>query len=100
MADIALKEQARDITTMTARVPVILKRRWQKAASLRGITLTDFLIMAANDAASGIFAEEDRIELSEKSQLQFMEMLMRPPKAKNGALQAVIEKRLARLRKA
>jgi uncharacterized protein (DUF1778 family) len=97
MPNTVLQEQARDATTMTARVPLTLKQRWQTAASLRGITLTDFLIMAANDAASEIFAEEDKIELSEKSQRQLAEMLMRPPKVKNEALQAAIKQRLARL---
>jgi len=66
-------------STITARVPFHLKQRWQQAAILRGVTLTDFLITAANDATSEVFEEEERIKLSERDSLLLMEMLARPP---------------------
>ena len=67
-------------TTVTTRVPLHLKQRWQQAATMRGLTLTDFLITAANNATGDIFEEEDRIELSERDSLLLTEMLTRPPR--------------------
>ena len=78
-------------TTVTTRVPLHLKRRWQQAAAMRGLTLTDFLITAANNATGDIFEEEDRIELSEKDSLLLSEMLTRPPKLNERLHKAVSE---------
>ena len=77
--------------TVTTRVPLHVKQRWQQAASLRGITLTDFLITAANGAAGNIFEEEDRIYLSERDYLLLSEMLARPPRVNERLRKAVSE---------
>jgi uncharacterized protein (DUF1778 family) len=65
--------------TVIARVPRIVKRRWQDAATMRGQTLSDFLIVAANNASDEIFETENRIELSERDQFQLAELLLNPP---------------------
>jgi uncharacterized protein (DUF1778 family) len=64
---------------VVARVPEDIKRRWQKAAVIRGQTLTDFLIVAANNATDEVFEAENRIDLSEKDQVALAEMLLNPP---------------------
>jgi len=77
--------------TVTTRVPLHLKRRWQQAAAIRGLTLTDFMITAANNATGDIFKEEDRIALSERDSLLLAEMLTRPPKLNERLHKAVSE---------
>jgi uncharacterized protein (DUF1778 family) len=66
-------------TAVVARVPEDIKRRWQSAATMRGQTLTDFLIVAANNAAEEVYREENRLELSERDQIALAEMLLNPP---------------------
>ena len=85
------KRETFQSTTVTTRVPLHLKRRWQQAATMRGLTLTDFLITAANNATCDIFEEEDRIELSEKDSMLLAEMLTRPPKLNERLNKAVSE---------
>jgi len=63
------------------------------AATLRGQTLTDFLIVAANKETAEALLENERIELSQRDQIQLAEMLSRPPKV-NEAMQKAMRKRL------
>ena len=91
MNNVQTHSETRQNTTITTRVPLHLKRRWQQAAALRGLTLTDFLITAANDATSDVFEEEDKIQLSESDALLLAEMLMRPPRLNERLRQAVRE---------
>ena len=97
MNNARLHEESRHSTTVTTRVPVHLKQRWLQAAALRGLTLTDFLITAANDATGNVFKEEDRIELSERDSLLLAEMLARPPKP-NERLRKAISEELEQMR--
>jgi uncharacterized protein (DUF1778 family) len=83
------KTELRQCTTVTTRVPLHLKQRWQEAAALRGLTLTDFLITAANDATGSVFEEEDRIRLSERDSLLLAEMLTRPLRSNERLRKAV-----------
>ena len=46
---------------------------------MRGQTLTDFIIVAANRAASEIYEQEERIELSREGQMKLAETLLNPP---------------------
>ena len=84
-------------TSITTRVPLHLKQRWQQAAALRGLTLTDFLIIAANNATGDVFEEEDRITLSERDSLLLAEMLARPPRL-NERLHKAISEELKQMR--
>ena len=86
-----IQSEACQNSTITARVPFHLKQRWQQAAILRGVTLTDFLIMAANDATSDVFEEEEKIQLSERDSLLLAEMLARPPKINERMIKAISE---------
>ena len=62
-----------------ARVPEEIKQRWQTAAAMRGQTLTDFIIVAANNATDDIFEKEEKIKLSQRDQMRLAEMLLNPP---------------------
>ena len=90
------KESSHQSTTITTRVPLHLKKRWQQAAILRGLSLTDFLITAANSATGAVFEEEDRITLSERDSLLLAEMLTRPPRV-NERLQKAISEELKQM---
>ena len=91
MNNVQSRKEPHQNTSVTTRVPLHLKQRWQQAAALRGITLTDFLITAANNATSDIFEEEDRIALSERDSLLLSEMLARPPRLNARLHKAVSE---------
>ena len=78
MPSTALQKNPHNASVRT-RVPEELKQRWQGAAALRGQTLTDFMIMAANKEATEIFEQEERIELSREGQMKLAEMLLNPP---------------------
>lgn len=81
---------------VSARVPAGIKARWARAALLRGQTLTDFLIVAANNATQEVFSEEDRIILSQKEQEKLAQMLIKPPKL-NMAMQKALKERMKEL---
>ena len=83
--------ETRQNTTVTTRVPLHLKQRWQQAAALRGLTLTDFMISAANDATGNVFDKEDKILLSERDSLLLAEMLAQPPRLNELLCKAVHE---------
>ena len=74
-----------------ARVPEEIKRRWQAAAGIRGQTLTDFLIVAANKETAETLLENERIELSERDQIKLAEMLTRPPMVNERLHKAISE---------
>ena len=67
------------VFNVRTRVPEELKQRWQGAAALRGQTLTDFMIVAANKEANEIFEQEERITLSRMGQMQLAQALLNPP---------------------
>lgn len=86
MQNTILKEtihQKIELDRVAARVPKDVKKRWLDAATMRGQTLTDFLIVAANNATAEAFMEYEKIELSKKDQIKLAELLLNPPKLSN-----------------
>jgi uncharacterized protein (DUF1778 family) len=81
MLDIAAKKRVESAKTdrVIARVPAEVKLRWQRAATLRGQTLSDFLVVAANNATDAAFETENRIELSARDQVALATLLLNPP---------------------
>ena len=92
MQNAVLQKEPRN-ANVRARVPEEIKRRWQDAAFMRGQTRTDFLIVAANKETAETFWENERIELSQRDQIQLAEMLSRPPRV-NEAMRKAMQKRL------
>ena len=88
MQNAVLRNEARD-STIRARVPESIKRRWQDAAFMRGQTLTDFLIVAANKETAETFLENDRIVLSQRDQIKLAEMLSKPPQINEAMCKAM-----------
>ncbi|MDL2298986.1 DUF1778 domain-containing protein [Synergistaceae bacterium OttesenSCG-928-D05] len=79
---------------IAARVPHGIKENWIRAAELRGQSLTDFVIVAANAMAVETFREHERIELSRQDQIKLAEMLINPPELSERMKQA-LKKRMS-----
>ena len=80
-----------------ANIPADLKKNWETAAELKGLTLTDFVIRAANDAMEKAFSDQYMINPSVRDQIQIAETLMEPPQPLNEAMQNALRKRYSHL---
>jgi uncharacterized protein (DUF1778 family) len=64
---------------LEARVAPELKRLFQRAADLQGITLSDFCISSLRQAALRTVHEHDLLRLSERDSAAFASALLVPP---------------------
>jgi uncharacterized protein (DUF1778 family) len=64
---------------LEARIPAQVYNQMQRAAKLRGMTLTGFLLATAGEQARHIVEEADIIRLSREDQIRFAEALIDPP---------------------
>ena len=71
---------------IATRVTPSLKELIARAASLRGRSLTDFIIESAQKEATQTIEEAHVIQLSQENQLRLAKALINPPKP-NAALQ-------------
>lgn len=83
-AGYATKRSAR----LDARVSRKEKELIEMAASLRGVSVTDFLRTTATDAAHRVIRESEGITLAERSRKIFVESLLNPPKPNDAAMAA------------
>ncbi len=63
-----------------ARVTRKQKARIEKAATLRGTSVTEFVVMSAQDAAARTIREHEVLVLTEQSRKVFIGALLNPPK--------------------
>jgi uncharacterized protein (DUF1778 family) len=63
------------------------KRLLERAAEIRGTTLTGFILNRAQEAATAAIQEFELLELRNQDRRLFVETLLNPPKP-NGALRA------------
>jgi uncharacterized protein (DUF1778 family) len=80
-----------------ARVTRELKRLFQEAADLRGVTLSDFVINSVHDAAVQTVEQHKIIRLDREASIQFAKALLRPPKP-NSRLQTAAQRYARNLR--
>ena len=66
---------------LEARVTPELKELLLDAAAMRGVTLSDFLINSAHDAAVQTVEQHKIIRLKREASIQFANALLRPPKS-------------------
>ncbi len=64
---------------LEARIPAELKDVFVRAASLRGQTLTDFIVTSATEAAQQVVREQDVLDLTRRDQIAFANALLNPP---------------------
>jgi len=63
-----------------ARLPIGTKQIIEQAAYLSGVTLSDFVVSRAYDAAQALVREHDRWVLNRKQSREFVDALLNPPK--------------------
>lgn len=63
---------------LEARMSATQKRLLQRAATLSGRTLSDFVVVSALDAARRVITEHESIRLSREEQLAFVQALLNP----------------------
>jgi len=64
---------------LEARVSLELKRLFQRAADLQGVTLSDFLIGSARQVALQTLQEHELIQLNQRDTASFVAALLEPP---------------------
>jgi len=72
-----------------ARVTRQQKARIERAAHLRGTSVTEFVVMSAQDAAARTLREHEVLVLNEQASKVFIDALLNPPKPSAKALAAV-----------
>jgi uncharacterized protein (DUF1778 family) len=70
-----------------ARIPSAQKQILERAANLRGTTLTDFVLGSAQEAATKTIKDFEMLTLCEEAREVFVNALLNPP-APNEALRA------------
>lgn len=60
------------LARLEARVDAEIKSRWQRAAELQGLTLTDFVISSLQESASKIIQHHETMKLSKKDTEAFV----------------------------
>lgn len=65
---------------LEARLPVQIYNQMQRAARLRGMTLTGYLIATAGEDARRVVEDAEIMRLALADQVRFAEALINPPK--------------------
>ena len=71
---------------LEARVTLEQKQLMERAASLRGQNLTEFMISVLADAAIQTIKDRELIELTQRDRLAFAEALLNPPPVSERAI--------------
>ena len=64
---------------LEARVSQGLKQQLERAAAIKGLTLSSFVVRSMERVAADVIREHEHRELSESAQHAFFEALMNPP---------------------
>ena len=64
---------------MEARLLPEQKRRMERAASIKGLSLSDFMVQNADEAAIRTIEQHERWVLTEEDRNVFMQALLNPP---------------------
>jgi uncharacterized protein (DUF1778 family) len=65
---------------LEARIPVQIYDQMQRAARLRGLTLTGYLIATAGEDARRVVEDAEIMRLAREDQIRFAQALANPPK--------------------
>ena len=79
------------IARLEARLPASVYALLKRAAELKGRSITDFVVSAAQDAAQRAIEDDGIMRLSAEDQRRFAEALIRPP-APNAALKRAMRR--------
>jgi len=73
---------------LEARVPASLKKVIQRAADLKGLTLTDYVIDSLGRSAQETLLEQEQMRLQTEESIRVAKLLMNPPKPNQALKQA------------
>lgn len=73
---------------LEARIPAHIYDQMQRAAKLRGMTLTGYLLATAGEDARRVVEEAEIMRLAREDQIRFAEALIAPPKPNDRLRQA------------
>lgn len=79
------------ISRLEARLPASVYALLKRAAELKGRSITDFVVGAAQDAAQRVIEEDGIIRLSAEDQARFAQALLNPP-TPNAALKRAMRR--------
>ena len=73
------QHQARKVARIEARLNPEQKRRIEYAARLKGTSISDFMVLSADDAAARAIQEHEVWVLSDRDREVFVRALLNPP---------------------
>jgi uncharacterized protein (DUF1778 family) len=76
---------------LEARLPASVYATLKRAAELKGCSLSDFVVSAAQDAAQRVIGDDSISRLSAVDQARFAQALLKPP-APNAALKRAMRR--------
>ena len=79
------------LARLEARVDAEIKAKWQQAADLQGITLTDFAIASLQDSADRVIQQHQRMKLTAEDTEAFVDALLNPSEPNENLRLAVAE---------
>jgi uncharacterized protein (DUF1778 family) len=74
---------------LSVRVPKEVKNNLIRAAALRGITLSNFIVANMEPIAETVIQEYQSIKLSTRDQVRLMDALNNPPKPNKALIEAI-----------
>lgn len=69
-----------NMARLEARIPAQVYEQMQRAARLRGMTLTGYLLATAGEDARRVVEEAEIMRLVREDQIRFAQALINPPK--------------------
>jgi uncharacterized protein (DUF1778 family) len=91
MQAVAEQKTARNASRLEARVSRENKALFQRAATLQGCSLTEFVVQSAVEVATRTVLDHEVIDLSRRDRIAFVEALLNAP-APNTRLQKAAER--------
>jgi len=76
--EIAIKEREAKDARLEARTTRAQKKLFEKAAAIQGVSLTDFMLVNLQEAATRIVFERQNIRLTERDSRSFVKALLSP----------------------
>jgi uncharacterized protein (DUF1778 family) len=73
------QKSAKRLDSIEARIPPAQRERIERAAHLRGLSVSDFLIQNADEAAIATIEKHQRLTLEGEAAVSFLTLLEKPP---------------------
>ncbi|KTD74822.1 DUF1778 domain-containing protein [Legionella waltersii] len=83
-----VSKHSNEVERLEARISSAKKSVLKDAASLKGISLTDFVVNSAYEAAQRVIKEYEQLQLTEADRVIFIQALLNPPKPSENLVKA------------